>query len=394
MLTRVEIEALLLDLESDRVERTESTRDTDKFSRAVCAFANDMPGHGEPGVLLVGARDDGTLAGLEVNDRLLQRLGALRADGNILPLPSIRVQRVSLEGGDVAVVEVDPSDLPPVRYKGQVCIRVGPRRANANEQEERILSERRTARVATFDVHPVAGAGLGDLVLRLFDAYWTSVVAPEVRLANHRSLEERLASLRFFDLQRNVPTVAGILVFGLNPAYYLPGATVTFLRFSGMEMTERPNDELAISGDLQTIAETILQKIRAHNRSGPVSSEGFRELTRSDYPEIALRELFMNAIIHRDYQSNSPLRMYWFADRIEIQNPGGLYGIVTQATLERRNDYRNPVVAEAMKSLGYVNKFGYGIQRAQAALADNGNPPAEFDIDDRAFSVVLRRRER
>jgi hypothetical protein len=61
MLTRDQIIAMLGDLESDRVERTTSTSDTDKFSRAVCAFANDMPGHRRPGVLLIGANDDGAL---------------------------------------------------------------------------------------------------------------------------------------------------------------------------------------------------------------------------------------------------------------------------------------------------------------------------------------------
>jgi ATP-dependent DNA helicase RecG len=392
MLSSEEITALLEDLESDRVERTVSETDTDKFARAVCAFANDMPGRAEPGVLLVGARDDGTLAGATVTDALLQRLGALRSDGNILPLPSLRVYRAVLPGGELAVVEVDPSDLPPVRYKGRVCIRVGPRRADANEQEERILSERRTARAATFDVYPIAGAGVSELSRRLFDDYWTSTVPAEVVEANHRTFEERLASMRFFDLHRGVATVAGIVLFGVNPTYHLPGARVTFLRFEGTSMASRPVDALDASGDLRSVVEAVEQKTRAHNRVAPVAGAGFQERTVADYPEVALRELFLNAVIHRDYQSNSPVRFYWFDDRIELQNPGGLYGIVTAATLEKRNDYRNPVVAEAMKNLGYVNKFGYGIQRAQAELAANGNPPAEFEADDRVFSVVLRRR--
>lgn len=198
MLNKEDIQALLADLESDRVERTESTDNTDKFARAVCAFANDMPGHGKPGVLIIGASDAGDLTGLKVSDQLLQNLGDLRSNGNILPLPSIRVHKVALERGEVAVVEVDPSDLPPVRYKGRVCIRVGPRRADANEQEERILSERRTARAATFDVHPVAGAKLDELSLRLFEEYRQAIVPPDIVEANHRTTEERLASLRFY----------------------------------------------------------------------------------------------------------------------------------------------------------------------------------------------------
>jgi ATP-dependent DNA helicase RecG len=95
--------------------------------------------------------------------------------------------------------------------------------------------------------------------------------------------------------------------------------------------------------------------------------------------------------MHRDYASTSPIRFYWFKDRIEIQNPGGLYGTVTRETLRRRNSYRNPVIAEALKAMGYVNKFGYGIQRAEALLQANGNPPAEFEIDDKVFGVTIRR---
>lgn len=165
-----------------------------------------------------------------------------------------------------------------------------------------------------------------------------------------------------------------------------------FLHFPGATMADRPSDELSASGSLQSVVETVLQKFRVYNRRFPAPGEGFREQMVADYPETAVRELFLNAVIHRDYQSNAAIRFYWFSDRIEIQNPGGTYGIVTPATLEKRNDYRNPVIAEAMKALSYVNKFGYGIQRAQASLAENGSPPAVFDVDDRAFLVTVRKR--
>jgi hypothetical protein len=73
--------------------------------------------------------------------------------------------------------------------------------------------------------------------------------------------------------------------------------------------------------------------------------------------------------------------------------PGGLYGEVTPQNNTRQNSYRNPVIAEAMKSLGYVNRYGYGIQRAQKLLADNGNPPAEFSLEAGSVLVTIRRRE-
>lgn len=195
---RDEVLQLMSDLESDRVERTVSLSNTDKFAQAICAFANDMPHHRQPGYLLLGVKDDGAPSGAEVTDQLLQNLGAIRSDGNIQPLPALTVQRLQTPQGDVAVVEVQPSDLPPVRYRGQVWIRVGPRRAIASEQEERILAERRIAVARTWDARPCPEAGLDDLALDLFlVGYRQFAVAPEVIEQNHRELPEQLAALRF-----------------------------------------------------------------------------------------------------------------------------------------------------------------------------------------------------
>lgn len=392
MLTPEFVQTLLTDLESDRIERTVSTKNTDKFAEAVCAFGNDYPNHRQPGYLIIGANDDGSLCGLTVTDELLRNLAAIRADGNVLPPPAMTVEKIVLPAGELAVVVVQPSTVPPIRYKGRVYIRTGPRKSIANEQEERILSERRASLITTFDAHPVLEAALPDLTMRLFDEYRLQTVDADTIAANHRTKEEKLASLRCFDLTSNKPTVAGILLFGTNPRYFLPGAYVQFLKFPSTSMTDRPDDEMEVSGDLRTVIETMRQKIQSHNRIASTQGTGFRDKPAPDYPEWALRELFHNAVMHRDYQSNTPVRFYWFADRIEIQSSGGLYGEVTPATLMRRNSYRNPVLAEAMKSMDYVNRYGYGIQRAEAMLAANGNPPLEFEIDDRIFLVSIRAR--
>lgn len=163
-----ELRRLLAEGESDRVEFTTSTTDTDKFSEAVAAFANDLPNHRLPGYLVIGVNDDGTPSGLTVTDQLLQSLGGLRSDGNIQPLPTLYARKFILPGVEVAVVEVLPSDLPPVRYKGRTFIRVGPRKGVATQQEERILTERRIAHAQTFDAQPCVGSRLEDLAADIF----------------------------------------------------------------------------------------------------------------------------------------------------------------------------------------------------------------------------------
>src|SRR5207253_2834366 len=109
------------------------------------------------------------------------------------------------------------------------------------------------------------------------------------------------------------------------------------------------------------------------------------EIRRPDYPIAALQQLARNAILHREYEgTNAPVRITWFNDRIEIQNPGGPYGQVTKRNFGQPGvtDYRNPHLAEVMKNLGYVQRFGAGIQIARRELANNGNPELEFTVED------------
>lgn len=120
MITEEQLWELIASGERDRVEKTVLIHDTDKFSEAITSFSNDMAGHGKAGYLLIGVRDNGELDGLKVSDQLLLNLAALRSDGNIQPLPAISVRKFTLPEGEVAVVEVQPSVLPPHRYKGRV----------------------------------------------------------------------------------------------------------------------------------------------------------------------------------------------------------------------------------------------------------------------------------
>lgn len=389
MLSEKELLKLMHDIEADNIERTVATKDTDKFAEAICAFSNDFPDHRQAGYLLVGVKDNGDLSGLKVTDELLRNLGGIRSDGNIQPLPAITVQKFSLPGGDVAVIKVLPSDLPPVRYKGRIWIRVGPRRANASESEERILSEKRTSLIKSFDARSCVGCTLDDLVLDLFLlTYRSNAIDENVIKENNRDIRQQMSSLRFFDLNKNCATFAGILLFGKEPLYWLPGAYIQFARFAGNKLSDEPIQQLTFSGDLLNILRELDSFLPLQIKSRPVETSSLKEHEKSDYPVIALREFLMNAIMHRTYESNTPIRFYWFSDRIEIQSPGGLYGETTPENFPMQNSYRNPVIAESMKVLGYVNKFGRGVLRAQEVLAKNGNPPAEFNFQSTYFLVT------
>ena len=390
MITKDEIQSLLHSTETYRVERTTSTGNMDKFCEAICAFANDLPDSRKKGYLLLGVYDDGRLSGLKVTDDLLKKIVAIRSDGNILPLPVMAVDRAEFPGGDVLVAEVSPSLLPPVRYRGRVFVRIGPRRDIASEAEERLLTERRTAYMATFDATPCLGSTLDDLELDYIkNTYLPSVVDPDILDQDTRDIKEQMASVRLYDRTHDCPTYAAIILFGKNPRYYMPGAYVQFVRFAGKEKGGEVLNEKRFQGPLYSMLPTLESFVSdAIIMQRPVSASLFREKMIINYPNNALRELMMNACMHRDYQSNMPIRLYQFDDHIEIMNAGGLYGEARPENFPMVNDYRNPIVAEAMKEMKYVNMFNQGVKRVQDMLRENGNKEAEFDVSKlTVFSV-------
>ncbi|MCB1640071.1 MAG: transcriptional regulator, partial [Thiothrix sp.] len=125
---------------------------------------------------------------LAVTDQLLLALADMKTDGNILPLPVMTVEKRSLKGAEMAVVTVMPSDMPPVKYDGRIWVRTGPRRSIANEQDERILNERRRYKHLPFDLYPIPTARLSDLSRVIFEnEYLPAAFAPDVLEENGRS---------------------------------------------------------------------------------------------------------------------------------------------------------------------------------------------------------------
>jgi|DewCreStandDraft_4_1066084.scaffolds.fasta_scaffold04714_11 ATP-dependent DNA helicase RecG len=396
MISDAELLELLRNAESDRVERKSSAKEIDKIAEAVCALADDLPGHGKPGVIFVGVNDDGTCSGLAVTDELLRKLADIRSSGNIVPIPQMTVQKRILDGCELAVILVQPADSPPVRYKGRVCVRVGPRRAVADAQEERILAERRRARDLPWDLRPFPSARLADLDLDLFvREYLPSAVDPSILQENNRSIEEQLASLRFVESASHpAPTALGLLVCGKDTRRFIPGAYIQFLRIGGTNLTDPIKDQKEIDGALPELLRRLDELFEVHIQVASDLTSGPVEIKRPDYPLPALQQIARNAIMHRDYEtSHAPVRITWFEDRIEILNPGGPFGLVNRVNFGQPGvtDYRNPHLAEALKNLGYVQRFGVGIALARQELRRNGNPELEFQVEDRYILATLRR---
>ena len=379
--------------ESERVEFCESDKDNDKFREAICAFANDLPGSNEPGFLFIGVKDDGSIAGLSIDDELLKKLGGLRGDGKIMPFPTISVQKKSLEGQDIALIQVEPSKNTPVKLDGRCWIRSGPSRAQASADEERILTEKRKWNTLPFDAQPVQDSTVADDIDedRFRREYLPQAVSPEVLKENNRDTEQQMRALRLIG-RDNIPTAAAILVLGKDPTRWLPCAYIQFVRYAGKEVTDGVMNSREIHGTLPDQLRQAIEIIEA-NINVALDINGVQHVKKADYPLGALRELVANAVIHKDYQRQAPVRISWFDNRIEITNPGGLYGGMTLEDLKqgKRAEYRNPTLAETMKYMGFMERFGHGIIQVRKEIRDNGNPLPKYQVAGPHVLVIVKK---
>ena len=376
-----ELNEMRISLESDLVERKRSASDGNRIRRNICALANDLPGHGRPGVILIGVEDDGSCADIKVTDRLLRDLAGMRDDGNIIPLPSLTVQKRRLGGCEVAVLLVDPSWSPPVRYKGRVWVRVGPTARHATPQEEQRLAERRRRGIyrSTRDPLPklvstistwITYSNSTSLVLWL-TRYW-------IRTAGRS--ENQLRSLRL--LTRDIPTWGALLGLSPDPLGWIPGAYVQVLRIDGTVITDPILANNRLRGRLEDVLRRMIELLQLNVRTRVGLAADLTETRSPDFPLVALQQLALNAVMHRTYEgTNAPVRVNWYNDRIEFISPGGLYGQVNPENFGRgATDYRNPLVAEIMHNLGFAQRFGMGLPLARQALERNGNPPPNFGL--------------
>ena len=278
-----------------------------------------------------------------------------------------------------------------------VWIRSGPRRGIASADDERRLNEKRRFRDLPADVRPIESAGvdaLDELVFRR--VYLPASVAPDVLAENRRGLEHQLVAAKF--LHPGPPlraTLLGVLTVGKTPTDWCPGAYVQFLRIDGSSLGQPIKNSRELRGPLPDLMQGLEDLIKANIQAAVDITSEPTEVRNPDYPLPALQQIVRNAILHRTYENtNAPVRIYWFEDRVEVFSPGGPYGQVTKANFGTPGayDYRNPNLAAVMKELGLIQRFGYGIPTARQEMARNGNPPIDFQVQDAHVAVILRRK--
>ena len=191
------------------------------------------------------------------------------------------------------------------------------------------------------------------------------------------------------------PTVCGILILARHPRDYLPGAYVQFLRIAGTALDSPIVDERLFDGPIGPLIGSLEDKLDSHNRTAVDITSATLETRASTHAPVALRQLVRNAVMHRSYEgTNSPIHVYWYDDRIEINSPGGPYGEVSAGNFGQAGfvAYRNPLVAEAMRVLDLVQRWGSGLPIARRELHANQQPDPLFNVTPQRIFCTVRPR--
>ena len=346
------------------------------------------------GTVLIGvAPRSGEVIGLRDIDSIIDRVfqAALLADpALVLPIP----QRlpVSLPGhpAPVYVLQVSvPGGLPHVynldgRYLGREGIQTNPLSAR---QLRTLLVERGVMQLESRIIPDVT---LDDLDRQQIDAYQERVMTAGL-LPGDLSWEElllRRGCLKRVDGALQV-TYAALLLFGRYPQQWLPNATILAGKFPGLTLAD-----VYIKQEITGTLPDQLRQAEAFVHSNLKSVVRLAGLTHQEVPEYpidAIRELLVNAVAHRDYNlQGDNIHLFIFADRLEVQSPGGLPGPVTLHNLLDIRFARNAVITQVLSDLGFVERLGYGLDRVIASLKNARLPAPQFEEIAGSFRVSLQ----
>lgn len=308
------------------------------------------------------------------------------------------------EGKSVVSAEIPPVDITdrPCFYTGKgrlkgSYIRVGDADIPMNEYE--IYSFEAYRKKYQDEVRLVDNADKDSLDPNAVANY---ILKLKLNKPNLSKLDdEKIISLMNI-LKDGKPTVFSELLFGLYPQAFFPQLSVTAIAVPGTEIGEtdtdgaRFTDNKRIEGTVPEMLDAAILFVRNNMKTKTIIDNATGKRTdKPEYPVNAVREAVLNALVHRDYSIHTegmPIQIIMYSDRMEIKNPGGLYGRLTADTLGKiQADTRNPVLANALEVLSITENRYSGIPTIRREMKEAGLPEPEF-IDNRGeFTVIFRK---
>ena len=363
----------------------------------------------EGGTVLLGVEDDGQISGLKRGRKDVEEWVMNIAQTNVQPSFIPTWSCIEIEDTQVGVIQLPP-DSPGKPYKAKLrglwvtYSRVGSTsRVASREEETRLYQESRNL---NYEVTGVQRTDLNSLDLDLVESYLRAVLRREA--PTRTDIESWLQLLLNSDILVKSngavrTSVAGNLLFGVNPNRGLPQAGVTAVAFPGLEKDYNTTDEEIIRGplvphlnqDRKVLEPGLIDRTIEFVRRNMGSSawlDGARRQRKGVFAIEAIREAITNAFVHRDYSLATDIEVSLFQDRLEIISPGRLPNGVT---IEKMKEgvvrvARNGLLKEILRDYGYVEHFGMGVRNRiiRMTIQHNNTIPDLEEQDDR-FLVRL-----
>ena len=343
------------------------------LARELVAFANASGGR-----IFVGVADDGRIEGVQDENRLRSQIQDVARNCD----PPIPMSLSMVE--NVLVIEIPESGNKPHACSDGFFMRIG---ANCQKMSrDEVFSMGIRSGKLRFDEQVCQEFDLNsDVDVDKVQAYLESA-----GLSTDLELNDALANLEVLSNHdgNSVMTNAGILFFAENPQRFLKSATVVCALYQGHDKA-RILDRKAFNGGILANVRDAVNYILQHiDVRYDITSLERTEVPQ--YPEAAIREAVVNAIMHRDYYDASGDTMIeMFQDRIMVSNPGGLVPWLRPEDFGKYSRTRNRVVASLLMRTSYAEKMGTGILRINGALVEAGLSEAEFSFDEFNFSITL-----
>ena len=362
------------------------------IDKELVAFANS-----NGGLVLIGVSDDAVIVGISEDLRRLEEriMGVCRA--NCRPSLTPEVEVVTIDGENVVVVKIQESDQ--ITTARDICyVRAGSttRRALPEELQRLALKTAPTA----FERTPVHNLTFDDLNLTQMLDYFQKR-SPRATQINGIRLE-RLALGQHFAVALGdelVPTVAGVLLFGLQPQLGHPEWGLSAVKFSGVEISDPISDRVDIEGRLDEMLQEVETFVLRNMRTAAVFDENnpIRRIDLAEYPISAVRESVVNALAHRDYSQPARVNLRIYDDRLELTNPGPLPARLNLDELIYQGGIsfpRNPIIAGVMREWGFMEQVGRGLVHIRRQMQELGSEEPQFKSTDVGFTVIFPSRHR
>ena len=383
------------------------------IAQTVSAFANTSGGHVVCGI----SEQDGFVPAQGFDAKGIQDAIANICAEKVEPPVRARIDIVPFEGSVVVVAEIPetPPHAKPCYVKARSLydgsfVRVGDGDRRLSRYEvDRVLEMRGQPR---HDITPVAEALSDDLDAEIVEGYLARMRALSPRIFGKLSDQDALLSTHVLvrDPEGVIrPTLAGLVAMGAHPQEFFPRLNVTFAAFPGTskavlgESGMRFIDSKSLRGPIPVLIAEALALIRKNTMTASYMV-GASRIDAPDYPEVAVREALANALMHRDYSPqgcSASVQVNLFTDRLEILNPGGLFGGVTVDRLGEygisasRNQFLSDILEATQYPIGYpetgcvVENKGTGYAQIELALSEAGMQPPVARDSIASFSLTI-----